>query len=95
MEAALLSIAILLAVVAAALAAARMRHRTRRAALQERWGLTDDELELYEAELGEVAAGLEQTLPRGTHSRSDIAALAEEATLKAVLLKRVPPRDRG
>ena len=58
--------------------------------LQERWGLTDDELARYVRELPEVLHGIKTALPPGTHSRRQIAELAEQSTLRGVLLKRVP-----
>jgi Flp pilus assembly protein TadB len=90
---ALIFAAVLLVLVASAVALIRAQRRARSLQIQDRWGLTDDELARFERELPEVAEGISAALPPGTHSRRQIAELAEQSTLRGVLLKRVPRDD--
>lgn len=75
---------------AAAAAIVRAQRRARITELQERYGLTDDEIERFQDELPDVAQGIASSLPPGSRSRKEIAEMAEESALRGVLLKRVP-----
>jgi Flp pilus assembly protein TadB len=90
---ALIVLAAAVALVAFVALVVRAQARARRQEVQERWGLTDDEMERFVAELPEVLEGIEAALPPGTHSKREIADMAEQSTLRGVLLKRVPREE--
>ena len=84
---------VMIVIVVVALAAALAMRRVAETDVQDAWGLTDDEAARYLRDLPRVERDIRERLPRGEFSRKQIREMAEQTTLKGVLLKRIPKDD--